>query len=159
MDKYHQRHPDKELNSEQINQVIAGSRLMTLAFSKDGEPYLATVNFAYDLHKNCFYFHCSKVGKKMEYMKENPAVWGQILEDNGYVQGECQHVYRTVQFKGKATELTDDLDIKEALIYLINQQEDDPDPVKKKNIETGKYKSAAMVRIDVKGFTGKKGQL
>jgi len=155
MDRYHTRHPERELTAEEINQVIAGQRMMTLAMCKDNEPYLVSVNFAYDLHRNCFYFHCSKTGKKMEYLKANPVVWGQILEDKGYTQGECEHHYRTVQFKGIATVLEDDLDVREALVYLIDQQEDDPDPVKKRNIETGKYKKAAMVRVDVEGFTGK----
>jgi len=158
MDEYHQRRPDQVLDSKAINGIIAKNRLMTIAVSKDNEPYLFTVNFAYDLHRNCFYFHCSKVGKKMEYMKANPVVWGQIMEDKGYVQGDCKHHYRTVQFKGTAIVLEDELDIKEALTYLIDQQEDDPDPMKKRNIEGGEYKKVSMVRIDVEGFTGKEGQ-
>jgi len=108
-------------------------------------------------HPECFYFHCSKSGKKIDYLRSNPVVWGQIIEDGGYVEGECEHRYLCVHFKGRATILEDDEDVKKALVLLIDQQEDDPDPVKKRNIETGEYTGVIMVRIDVDGFSGKRG--
>ncbi len=146
------------MGDEEIEQVLADARLMTLAMCKEGAPYLVTVNFAYDQGRNCFYFHCAKSGKKMDYLGNNPAVWGQILEDGGYVQGQCEHRYLCVHFKGRATILEDDEAIREAMVCLIEQQEDDPNPVKKRNIETGEYAGAAMVRIDVEAFTGKRGE-
>jgi len=151
------RHPDKVMGPEDIVNVIKAGRLMTVAMSKDDVPYLVTVNFAFDGEKQCFYFHCSKSGKKIDYLRSNPVVWGQIIEDGGYVQGECEHRYLCVHFKGRATILEDDEDVKKALVLLIDQQEDDPDPVKKRNIETGEYTGVIMVRIDVDGFSGKRG--
>ncbi len=146
------------MDPEEISSVISDARLMTLAMCKDDEPYLVTVNFVFDPGEKCFFFHCAKTGKKIDYLRSNPVVWGQIMEDGGYVQGECVHRYRSVHFKGSVTILDDDGDIKKALTYLIEKQEKDPDPVKKRNIETGKYTGTMMVRIDVEGFSGKRGE-
>jgi nitroimidazol reductase NimA-like FMN-containing flavoprotein (pyridoxamine 5'-phosphate oxidase superfamily) len=151
------RHPDKEMDHNEIVDVIGKGRLMTVAMSKDDEPYLVTANYAFDEKEECFYFHCAKSGKKIDYLRGNPAVWGQVMEDGGYVQGECEHKYRSVHFKGTASILDEEAGVKNALVFLIEQQEDDPNPVKKRNIETGKFTGAIMVRIDVDGFTGKKG--
>lgn len=151
------RHPEKVMGSDEISRVVGGARLMTLAMCKVGEPYLVTVNFAFDPDEQCFLFHCAKTGKKIDYLRSNPVVWGQIMEDGGYVQGKCEHRYRSVHFKGLATILDDDAEVKKTLTYLIEQQEEHPEPVKKRNIEAGKYTETMMVRIDVEEFSGKRG--
>ena len=40
-------------------------------------------------------------GKKIDILKENNIVWGQAMIDKGYIQGKCDHLYATVQFRGK----------------------------------------------------------
>ncbi|HLB99726.1 MAG TPA: hypothetical protein VJL33_00205 [Candidatus Bathyarchaeia archaeon] len=67
------------------------------------EPHLATLSHEYDEQKNCIYFHCATEGKKISIFQANNRVWGQALIDHGYVQGACDHLYATTQFKGKVT--------------------------------------------------------
>lgn len=156
MEKYHQRHPEKAIEDQnELVNIIHGQKYMTFALCKEKEPYLVTVNYAFDQRRNCFYFHCSPKGKKMDFIRANPIVWGQIMEDRGYLQGECDHAYRTVQFKGQAEVIEDIEEKRYALHLMIEQLEDHPEPTKQKYIEEGSYTNTAIVRIQVKGMTGK----
>lgn len=157
MEKYHNRRPEKAIKDHQeILQVIREQKFLTFALCKDNEPYIVTVNYAYDEAQNCFYFHAAKVGKKLDYLQANPVVWGQILEDQGYLQGECNHAYRTVQFKGVAELVTTLDEQRKALHMMIDRLEDSPEPMKKQFIEENAFKNVAIYRITVEGFTGKK---
>ena len=157
MQKYHNRRPEKVINDQtEIQEIIASQKFLTMSICKDNEPYIVTVNYAYDATANSFYFHAAPVGKKIDYLNANPTVWGQILEDCGYLQGECNHAYRTVQFKGTAVQITD-VDAKRAALHLmIDQLEADPDPMKKQFIDESSFKSAVIYQIKVEGFSGKK---
>jgi len=157
MTEYHTRHPEKAIeDQDEIISVIDSQRLLTIAMSVDDEPYLVTVNYGYDPEERCFYFHCATNGKKIDYLKANPVVWCQIMEDRGYVQTECEHHFRTVQFRGEAEVLTDFDEIRKALALLIEQQEDEPDPVKERLLAKVKPGKLSMVRIRAGEFSGKR---
>ncbi|MCI0497872.1 MAG: pyridoxamine 5'-phosphate oxidase family protein [Thermoplasmata archaeon] len=157
MPEYHMRHPHKAMDSrEDIDALLASERLMTIAMCRDGEPYLVTVDYGYDPGERCFYFHCATRGKKMDYLRANPTVWGQVMADDGYVQTECEHRFRSVHFRGRA-EVVEDLDeIKKALVVLIDQQEDEPGPVAERLLAKVDPTKLAVVRIRVDSFTGKR---
>jgi len=156
LDEYHIRHPHKSIeDEEELDSLILGQKYMTLAMCKDGEPYLATVNYGYDANGKCFYFHCSPVGKKSDFLKANPVVWGQVLDDRGYIQGECDHAFRTVQFKGSVEFLSSIEEKKKALTLMMEQLEDEPDEVKKRLLETSKLEKVAIGKVTVGYMSGK----
>ena len=102
MTDYHFHHPEKMFTDRaELLEIIGGQRLMTLAMAVDGQPYLITVNYGFDAEANCFYFHCAPEGKKLDYLRANPNVWGQVVENRGYVTGKCDHAYRSVHFAGR----------------------------------------------------------
>lgn len=145
------------MGAQEIQEVIDSQRVMTLAMCKDDEPYLASINYGFDKESQCFYFHCAKEGKKIDFLKANPTVWGQVLEDTGYIQSECEHTYRTVQFRGKV-DFVDGLgEKKKILALMINQLENDPNPVKERLILDKKVLNVGVVRVKVESFSGKKG--
>jgi len=155
--KYHTRHPDKAMEDpDEILEVLRAQRLLTIAMSRDGEPYMVTVNYAFDEGSRSFYFHCSTKGRKMDFLKANPQVWCQVMEDRGYVQTECEHHFRTVMFSGTAEVLTDEGEIRAALAMLIEQQEDRPDPVRERLLAKVDLDKMTMVRIKAREFSGKK---
>ena len=157
MEKYHMRRTERVMGAQEIQEVIDGQQVMTLAMCKDGEPYLSSVNYGYDKDSQCFYFHCAKEGKKIDFLKANPTVYGQVLEDIGYIQGQCDHTYRTVQFEGVA-DFIEDLDEKKKILALmINQLERDPNPVKERLILDKKVLNVGIGRVKVESFSGKKG--
>ena len=40
-------------------------------------------------------------------LRANPSVWGQVIEDRGYLPGQCSHAYRSVMFEARAEFVTD----------------------------------------------------
>lgn len=156
MATYHARLPDQMIQDRQeLLRIIRGQRIMTLALCMDNEPYLVTMNFGFDEGEDCFYFHCAGKGKKIDYLRANPVVWGQVMQDDGYVQGRCNHTYHSVQFKGQVTFLESIEEKAEALTMMIEQMESDPAPVKKRLIRESRLQNVAVGRVHVIEMTGK----
>jgi len=153
---YHLRRTEKALDdeAEQLAVLRAGT-YVTVALCKDNEPYLVTMNYAFDEARRCLYFHCARLGKKLDYWAANPVVWGQVLEDRGYLAGKCSYAYRTVQFRGRIELLQDREAKREALRIMIERLEPDPDPVKKKLIEGSKLDNVVVGCIYLEALTGK----
>lgn len=160
MKQYHLRRAEKALTEEALLfEIIRGQKFMTLAFCSENEPYLATVNYGFDAEARCFYFHCAPQGRKMDYLRANPVVWGQVMEDHGYLPGKCDHAFRTVQFRGRATIIEDPVAKRAALMLMIEQLEPDPEPMKKHFDNAASLARATLVRIEVEVFTGKQSKV
>jgi uncharacterized protein len=84
-------------------------------------------------------------------------VYGQVLEDRGYVAGQCDHAYRTVQFDGTAELVSDPEEKLRAFKLLIDALEPDPGPVKERMLGTERLRGVAIVRVTVTGWSAKKG--
>jgi len=157
-DRYHLRRSDKEIGDEAaLFDLLAHEKLMTLAMCREGEPYLVALNYGFDRAGRCFYFHCAPVGKKLDFLRANPRVWGQVVQDRGYLDGECDHAYRSVHFEGSA-EFVDDFDEKRrALELMIDQLEKVPGPVKARALTDEAVRGVCIVRVRASAFTGKQG--
>lgn len=158
MDKYHMRRPEKAIKSRRrMVELIEQAEHMTIAMCKGSKPYLVTVNHSLDREAMCLYFHCASKGKKFDYLKSNPRVWGQVMQDNGYIDGECDYAYRTVMFSG-TTEFVSDLEEKRhALDLMIDKLDADPAGMKKKSLTDDKLRTVAICRIRIGDLSGKEG--
>jgi len=156
MKKYHMRRQELEIKSKKtMREIIAGQECMTIAMCKGKEPYLVTVTYSYDARNQSLYFHCAPVGKKIDYLKANPIVWGQVLEDLGYVTGECEHSYRTVMFRGKAEFTTDIEEKRRALGLMIDKLEERPSEARKRLLTQSSLEKVSIVRVKVLELSGK----
>jgi hypothetical protein len=156
MKKYHMRRQELEMKSKRtMREILAGQECMTIAMCKGKEPYLVTVTYSYDARSQSLYFHCAPVGKKIDYLKANPIVWGQVLEDLGYVTGECEHSYRTVMFRGRAEFITDTKEKRRALGLMIDKLEERPSEARKRLITQSSLEKASIVRVRVLELSGK----
>lgn len=150
------RRKEKEIvDKDLLIKILKNTQYMTLALSKENQPYLVSLSHGYDEINNCFYFHCASEGKKLEYINSNDQVWGQILLDKGYLQGECAHAYITVQFKGKVSILTDFTEKKHALEVMILQLDDNPEEIKEKQLSQKSIEKVSIGKIDIDFLTGK----
>jgi len=127
---------------------------MTIAMAKDNIPYLVTVNHYSDKKGNCIYFHCASKGKKMDYMKSNRVVWGQVMDDLGPVKGECDQEYRTVMFRGKVRFVNSLQEKKHALELMVDRLSSRPARVKD-SLTNARLDKVAICRIDLLELTGK----
>ena len=157
MKRYHMRRQEKKIKSRrELLAVIRRQNYLTLAMSRGREPYLVSLNYGYDPRRNCFYFHCARVGKKVEYLAANPIVWGQIIEDRGYKAGQCDHYYRTVQFRGRVSFLKTHAAKVRALRLMIRHLEPRPKPHLKVLGQPKPIANTRIGRIDCGVMSGKR---
>ena len=124
----------------------------------DNEPYLVALNYACSEAENCFYVHSAPEGRKLDFMRANPRVWGMVIEDNGYIVGQCSHAYRSIMFRASA-EFVDDLPEKRrALSLMIDHADPNPEPLKKRLVETAGLEELIVIRLAVDWMGGKQGQ-
>ena len=154
--KYHLRRKDKEITDEgEMKKILSSTQYVTLAMAKDNRPYLVSLSHGYDEENNCIYFHCAKEGKKLDYLRSNDAVWGQALQDYGYKQEMCTHIYATVHFSGKVT-LLEDRDEKWHAISLMTRQLDDDAEKLIARRKPERLDNTVIGMIDIEHMTGKK---
>ncbi|MGY5864108.1 MAG: pyridoxamine 5'-phosphate oxidase family protein [Candidatus Thorarchaeota archaeon] len=151
------RRKEKKIESEdEMIAIIKSAKYVTVAMSVNDEPYLATLSHGYDREKNCIYFHCAQEGKKVDILKENNIVWGQALEDHGYAEGACDHLYATTQFKGVVVFVKDAEEKRHALSVMIHQIEPNPQKLIEEQVSDDSVKRVNIGRIDIEYMSGKK---
>jgi hypothetical protein len=159
MQRYHLRRSDKALSDPaEIEQVLASARIMTVACCLENEPYLFTVNFTWESKARNLWFHCATEGRKMRILQANPRVCVTVVEDRGYIHGECDHAYRSLIMEGTAHVVTDLSEKRRALELLTRKHERDPEAVLARftgNDEA--VRNVGIMRISVDSISGKQG--
>jgi len=160
--KYHMRRMDRAVTDPaKLERILRETQYMTIAMCRDNIPYLVSLSHAYDPERRCLYFHCAPQGKKIDYMKANPRVWGQMIMDHGYVEGKCNHLYVTAMFNG-TVHFVDDLAEKRRIMnYLFENQEKpssngEVDPHLTRIGKDVELSRTAVGYITVEEITGKK---
>ena len=138
--------------------VLRGQKYLSLAMARDNQPYLVSLNYAFDEQEECFYVHCAPEGRKLDFMRQNPNGWGQVIEDQGYVTGQCSHAYRSVMFEAQAQFIEDPAQKRRALALMIDHADPDPEPLKQKLVATTDLDHVVVLRLAVSWMGGKQGQ-
>ncbi|TSA43635.1 hypothetical protein D4R54_00200 [archaeon] len=159
MAQYHLRRSEKALDDpKEIEQLLASVRIMTVACCSGNEPYLFTVDFAWDPQARELWFHCATEGRKIKILQANPRVCVTVVEDRGYMDGECDHAYRSLVLEGKASVVTDLSGKRRALELLARKHERQPEAILARfagNDEA--VRKVGIVRVSVDSVTGKQG--
>ena len=158
---YHMKRKDKEITDASVlKKILRSTRYVTVALCKDNQPYLVTLSHGYDENRNCIYFHCAKEGKKLDYLKSNNAVWGQAMLDYGYLEGQCDHLFASVHFRGKVAFLEQPEEKRLALECMIRQLDKNPESLAAKLVKSDseRLKETVIGRIDLDYVSGKKSQ-
>ena len=151
------RRKEKAIDSEdEMISILENSKYITIAMCQNDEPYLATLSHGYDREHNCIYFHCAREGKKVDILSQHNVVWGQAIEDHGYVEGSCDHLYATTQFMGRVSFIEDLKEKEHALTVMINSLEPNPKKVIDEQITEKSLRRVNIGRIDIDYMSGKK---
>ena len=151
------RRRDKELkNEDELKAILSETKYVTVAMSLDDWPYLVTLSHGYDAERNCIYFHCAREGKKVDVLRTNPRVWGQAMVDNSYQQGFCDHLYKTLQFRGTVIFVEDQTEKEYALRVMIRHLDEDPEKIIVEQITPQSTGRILVGRIDFDYMSGKK---
>jgi nitroimidazol reductase NimA-like FMN-containing flavoprotein (pyridoxamine 5'-phosphate oxidase superfamily) len=158
MRSYHAlRRKEQEIeNAVELEAILAQTQYVTVAMCRGDEPYLVTLSHGYDREKNAIYFHCACEGKKIDFLKANNRVWGQAFVDRGYVQGECDHLFSSVQFAGRVTFVSDETEKRRALEIMVRQLEREPEPVMAAKVTRARIGKTNIGRIDIEFLSGKR---
>ena len=150
------RRKDKEVTDPvELVKPLFEAEYIILALCNEDHPYLATLSHGYDAENNCLYFHCASEGKKVEFMKANPSVWGQALIDGGYQHGSCDHLYQTTQFSGTVFFVDNMEEKRHALKLMINKLDKNPEEVIKKQLQPSSVAKITIGKIMINELTGK----
>lgn len=153
------RRKEKEITDiNEMIKILEMAQYIAIAMCKDNEPYLATLSHGYDRDRHCIYFHCATEGKKIDILSNNNLVWGQALIDKGYVQGACDHLYATTQFKGTVTFVKDKEEKIYALKTMIRALDDNPEKLMAEQITDKSLARIGIGRIDIEYMSGKKAE-
>ena len=151
------RRKEKEITEkEEMLTILESSKYITDAMCLENEPYLVTLSHGYDRKKNCIYFHCAQEGKKIDILESNNIVWGQAMLDKGYAYGKCDHLYATMQFKGKVVFVKEFAEKKQALEVMVRGLERNPELVISEQFKDKSIEKVTIGRIDIDYMSGKK---
>jgi nitroimidazol reductase NimA-like FMN-containing flavoprotein (pyridoxamine 5'-phosphate oxidase superfamily) len=154
------RRTEREIKDpDELAEVLSTGQYATIAMCRGNEPYVVTLNYGYDRAAHALYFHCAQKGLKLELIVQNPNVCGTVIQDLGYIHGECAHAYRSVVFWGEMRRVEDLEAKKRAMEILLDHLEDDPDPIRHKHLnEASAYERVGILRLDIGQITGKQGR-
>jgi nitroimidazol reductase NimA-like FMN-containing flavoprotein (pyridoxamine 5'-phosphate oxidase superfamily) len=158
MEAYHGlRRKEKEIkNIGELKAILAKTQYVTVAMCRGDEPYLVTLSHGYDEKQNAIYFHCASQGKKIDFLRANNHVWGQALDDRGYAEGRCDHLFISAQFSGRVRFVEDETEKRRALAVMIRQLERKPEKVMAAQVSDTSVAKVCIGRIDIEFLSGKK---
>jgi nitroimidazol reductase NimA-like FMN-containing flavoprotein (pyridoxamine 5'-phosphate oxidase superfamily) len=155
--RYRMRRGDRAM-PERADQfeVIRGGWYLTLALCREAEPYLVPLCYAFSEKENCFYVHCATSGKKLDFIRANQRVWGQVVDDRGYASGKGTYWYRSVMFDAMAETVSDPEAKRAALRALLERYEPDAEQLAAKMMAPAMIGRTAVLRLRVLTMTGKR---
>jgi nitroimidazol reductase NimA-like FMN-containing flavoprotein (pyridoxamine 5'-phosphate oxidase superfamily) len=110
-------------NNKEIEEIIKKCQVCHVAMvDQEGKPYLVPMNFGFE--EGVIYLHSSRIGKKIDILKNNPEVCIEFSTDyllryqNEDVACSWSMKYRSVLAYGKVTFIDDDVQ-KTNHLYLI----------------------------------------
>jgi nitroimidazol reductase NimA-like FMN-containing flavoprotein (pyridoxamine 5'-phosphate oxidase superfamily) len=89
-------------------------------------------------------------------LQQNPNVCATVIEDLGYVDGQCSHKYRSIVLWGEMKVVEDLEEKKHGMAILIRHLESRPERIEKRLKSTEEvYSKVAILRLDISEMTGK----
>lgn len=161
MEKYHlHNRPDRELKSEtDINAILKNGKFAVISMCREYEPYIVTLSYGYDSERRALYFHCAQRGLKLDFIAANNKVCATVIEDGGYIKGECEHEFRSVVFWGNM-QVVKELEEKKHGMNILLQHLEGQDPVIRQKMlkAEGSYSKMEILRLDIEEIHGKAGR-
>lgn len=155
--RYHMQRKEREITSmESIHSILRDGKFMVLALSYQGAPYTVAMSYGYDEDENACYFHGAKKGRKIDYIRANPKVCGIVIQDRGYIDGECSHAYRSVVVEGTMELVRDVNEKSQALTKMFLHLEEHPENlIKRFEGNTDAISGLTVLKLKIESLTGK----
>ncbi len=157
MERYHMHKTEREMTDEEAMwEVLRKGKFITFALSKDDEPYVLTLSYGLDEENRRMFFHTALKGLKLEILKTNSKAVGTVIEDLGYVHGECSHKYSSVVLFGNLYEMEDLSEKKHGMMKMFQHLEAEPDSLRERFLgANAAYEKIKVLRFDIDSMRGK----
>ena len=95
----------------------------------------------------------------MDFLSFNKKVCATVIEDGGYIMGECGHEYKSVVFWGNMQIVNDLNEKKHGISILLHHLESDDFVIKEKILKSEDYFSKMeILRLEIEQIHGKAGR-
>ena len=142
------------LNKEECDRILRETKRGVLSLlGEDEYPYGLPLNHYYNEEKKRFYFHCGKVGYKIDCMKVRSKASFCIYDDGTEVENDWALIFKSVIVFGKITFVEEEEEIRR-IARLLSLKFNDDEEFIQEDIE--KYIHAtAMFYLQIEHMTGK----
>lgn len=142
----------QELNEKETLEILENGKTGILGVMGDyGYPYTVPLNYVYENGK--IYFHCAKVGHKLDAIRQCDKVSLCVIEKDDIIKEELTTYFRSVIVFGRARILeTDDEIFNVAEIFGLKYNEDKEAVDKEIRRE---WNALCCVEITIEHMTGK----
>jgi nitroimidazol reductase NimA-like FMN-containing flavoprotein (pyridoxamine 5'-phosphate oxidase superfamily) len=154
---YHMRRKDREITERgKIVEVIKSGQYAVIGLCKASDPYVVSMSYGFDKETDTFYFHGAKEGQKIDFIKSNPKACLTIVQDNGYQDSHCTHVYTSVIVRGEMVLIDDTAERVRAIKTMITHLETDGEKQHKLIDESNKvWRNTQMFKLKIDSMTCK----
>ncbi len=147
------RRKERQLSDEAAWEAVEESLFGVLSLiGEENRPYSVPLNFA--RKGNCLYFHCAKVGQKVDLLRENPGVCVSFVKEAAADEENLTTKYVSATLFGAAREVTEEREKREALTLLARRFTPHFMENAQKELEN-LLSVTAVWRIEVDTITGK----
>lgn len=156
---YHLRKSEREIKDENARQsILLKGKYATIGLSVNNEPYVVTLSYAYDADKHTLYFHGSKKGQKIDFIRSNPNACATIIDDDGFDTDICDFSYKSLVVRGTIEFIDDPIEIDTAMKLMIYQHEKTNPEHFFAKLHAGNpaFDTMQMMRMKIESITGKR---
>jgi uncharacterized protein len=155
--RYHVKRTDREIKDKsQMLDVLKTCKNAVIAMCNDDEPYAVTMTYGYDPKKHALYFHGATRGRKTDFIGRNPRVCATVIDDGGYIVGQCKYAYTSLVLYGKMYIVESLEEKKHAIKVLLEHLEPETPPEGRRVVTDQMYAGFHVMRFDIDEMTGKK---
>jgi nitroimidazol reductase NimA-like FMN-containing flavoprotein (pyridoxamine 5'-phosphate oxidase superfamily) len=155
--RYHVKRLDREIKDKgTMMEVLKTGKNAVIAMCNDNEPYIVTLTYGYDRERHALYFHGATKGQKTDFIAKNPRVCATVIDDAGYIVGQCKYAYTSVVLRG-SMHIVEDMDEKRhAIKVLLEHLEPTTPPEGRRPVSDAAYATFHVMRLDIEEMTAKK---
>ncbi|MBP1550396.1 MAG: pyridoxamine 5'-phosphate oxidase family protein [Oscillospiraceae bacterium] len=143
------------LTKEKCEKILRKCTSGTLALSGDnGYPYAVPLSYFYDDGK--IYFHCAKMGHKIDAVKNCSKASFCVIEHDGVIPEKFTTAYRSVIAFGQIRIIDNPEEMRRAITMLSDKYSPNMDSAHDKEIDEF-FSRLCMLELTVEHLTGKAG--
>ncbi len=155
---YHIRRAEREIKDvRELQSIIERGRYAVVGLSRNNEPYVVTLSYGYDKVENVLYFHCGKIGQKIDFLRSNPLACATIIDIDGKDTDTCDHPYTSVILRGAMHFVNDGKEMDRAIRLMISHLEKTRADYFYAKLQPGNkgYDNMQVLKMMIDSMTGK----